>query len=260
MIFQQKCPNGFEACQIRKNELEEKRKKLAEERAIEIEKLKQPSLIQQQEIELKKEIMKEKEELQKLQEEYNDCWRRQSLAGMNSDKIIYDYLETWRNQQKEHVDQLLSLHGYDCTRESFSSILQSISSTIESLQKDIDRVSNERLETVAKVSKEEGKQALLESQKESLQQTINQLEEEVKMECQAYQIEYSPSLDVFYSMISYLQSKHSAVVPSSIKLLIDFYSIIHYFSFSVSSSSTTRTNNINRTTITSIIKFDPRSS
>ena len=73
MIFQQKCPDGFEACQIRKNELEEKRKKLAEERAIEMEKLKQPSLIQQQEIELKKEIMKEKEELQKLQEEYNDC-------------------------------------------------------------------------------------------------------------------------------------------------------------------------------------------
>lgn len=245
MIFQQKCPDGLEACQVRKNELEEKRKKLGEERETEMEKLKQPSMNQQQENELRKELMKEKEILQQLQEQYNDCWRKQSLAGMNSDKIIYDYMEIWGNQQKEQVSQLLSSHGYDCATESISSILQSISSTIESLQKDIDRVSNERLETVAKVSKEEGKQALLESQKETLQQTINQLEEEVKTECQAYQIEYSPSLDVFYSMISYLQSKHSAVLLSSIKYLIDFYSIIHYISFSLSSSSTTRTSIIN---------------
>ena len=245
MIFQQKCPDGLEACQVRKNELEEKRKKLGEERETEMEKLKQPSMNQQQENELRNELMKEKEILQQLQEQYNDCWRKQSLAGMNSDKIIYDYMEIWSNQQKEQVSQLLLSHGYDCATESISSILQSISSTIESLQKDIDRVSNERLETVAKVSKEEGKQALLESQKETLQQTINQLEEEVKTECQAYQIEYSPSLDVFYSMISYLQSKHSAVLLSSIKYLIDFYSIIHYISFSLSSSSTTRTSIIN---------------
>lgn len=156
-------------------------------------------------------IQQLKKEIQSLQDQYNELWRRQSLENNGKGDVIRCYVEEQYNQIKNRVERSLTEKGFDCTASGVEGGYQSLQKSIDRMKNDLIRLETEKTQTLIKVSQDEGILSILSSRKETIQLTISKLEEEVKNEYSSLNVVFSASLESYNSLLIQLQSHHTLV-------------------------------------------------
>lgn len=156
--------------------------------------------------ELQQKIIEARKTLQILQDEYN---AHQMLSSGKSD-AVNEYLETKYQSLQQQLIQGMQQQGLDCepSSQGTDSLLET---TIASLQKDQSRLESERLDLLAKVSRDEGSHTTLTNLKTTKQSSVEELEVTIKPEFLSAGVEYSQSLDAFYAFIQSVSSQRNLV-------------------------------------------------
>lgn len=165
---------------------------------------------------LQQSIQQAKTELNALQEQSNELWKRQSLMS-GGGRAIVEYITQKYDKAKLLVEEVVRNHGYDPASNSLQAILSLIEESISSLEEDVTRLEGERLEALAKISRDEGRLAVLSEGINQLQTSLDTTEAKCKSEFSALQMKYDVSLESFYSYINHLQSQHTVFIISYIQ-------------------------------------------